>query len=123
MLLLVLPLIILAAAYTMISRTLWQSIDAEEEIVRHQTAGWIYFYIFIIFDTSSLMLSTFSLSFVRFEFYYHFIIVYCAVYSDGPSTRKRQKVNDAISFQKLRNSSQEIMLLNRDSKKRFGLRR
>lgn len=38
MLLLVLPLVILAAAYTLISRTLWQSMDAEKEIVR-QASG------------------------------------------------------------------------------------
>lgn len=37
-LLLILPLMMLAAAYTMISRTLWQSMDVEKEIVR-QASG------------------------------------------------------------------------------------
>ncbi|CAG9803143.1 unnamed protein product [Chironomus riparius] len=84
-LLLILPLVMLAAAYTMISRTLWQSMDVEKQIVRQ-----------------------------------------ASVYSNAGSTRKRCKINDGISFQKLRNSSQEITLLNREreSKKHvFGIRR
>jgi hypothetical protein len=43
-LLLVLPLMILAAAYTMISRTLWQSMDAEKELVRQTSGTWAVFY-------------------------------------------------------------------------------
>lgn len=38
MILLVIPLIVLGAAYLMISSTLWQSIDTERQLVK-QTSG------------------------------------------------------------------------------------
>jgi hypothetical protein len=115
---------ILAAAYTMISRTLWQSMDAEKELVRQTSGTWAVFYQFFICSQNEKPCLLEFHSFIYFLLFSPRFDLKKAEFSSTSSTRKRQKVNNNISFHKLRNSSQEFMLLNRDSKKHtFGLRR
>ncbi|CRK96568.1 CLUMA_CG009930, isoform A [Clunio marinus] len=91
MILLVIPLFVLGAAYFMISRTLWQSLDSEK-LLNKQTSA-------VTFGDNQTIASP---------------------------CRKRHKINDTVSFQKLKCSSQQIVLLNRDDVSRkhmLGLRR
>lgn len=130
LILLVVPLIVLGAAYLMISRTLWQSMDSEKHLVRQTTSMY----------NSGLILHRLINIYLWFTFYslYHThthantwrLINLLGTQSGNnlsgmSSSRKRRKLNDEASFHKLRNSSQELMLLNRDTSKKhtFGLRR
>lgn len=124
MILLVIPLVVLGAAYSMISRTLWQSMDNEKQLVR-ETLSMLHSFTFVAkIDSSALI--------------YPFLTTSCHQNKNNPpgfsngdnltaesSSRKRRKPPETVSFQKLRNSSQEMMLLNRDTSKKhtFGLRR
>lgn len=57
-LLLILPLVMLAAAYTLISRTLWQSMDVEKEIVRQASGKVKNFQSLFIFYAINIFLVT-----------------------------------------------------------------
>lgn len=118
MILLVLPLVVLGAAYCLISRTLWQSMDSEKQLVK-QTSGTVFFTGYCQINVNSVSPTLVQLNNI------FFISDYRNNPSEMSSSRKRRKMNEGASFHKLRNSSQEHMLLNRDVSRKhtFGLRR